>query len=668
MSPTDPGLARLEVLREFKRRMPRADPDANVSPFDQRVSTAAGGAPGADVAGMHAEARAHVRDTITAVRAGRKQSQVVLLSGAAGVGKTHLLRTFQAAAAADELGHVFVGGSNHWSIDEFQARLLDWVIEAVTAPGPNDDHLLLQRVRAIGFRAVEHLLSNPMSWKAAAARPGGWWLGRAWGRWRRPSHERLKALADARDPAVFAHFDFAAFGNAVCDRFLAERANLMHRFALRVLLLYLFPDRPEDGVGTRERVLHWFRGRGDPDYFARRLGAKEQPDREYARFEAVKLLAHLFSPEVSRQLEGKPGECPPRVLLLTFDQAEGRNELFDAEGDWAKFFAHLSELYNTLPNVVVLFTMTLGLKTRLHATMERQFRDRILMDERFTLSLPTPEQVKGLYRERVAAWVRDDPVLRDRYAQLDEPYLPFTADEVVATAGNQAVRDALLALDAAFHARVRTVAVDPLIDYLFERNVRKAAEAAATEWQYTTDHLDTLRQLLAVIGPVVAAEAGVEVQHDESMKLDATPVVRLSVTRPGTAPGITVHLARLGRTYRNGLPGLVKEVLANRTKARTFLWLVRPLPIADPLDGVDDRYHDQITADVCPVEAESAFAALTAVCDRPDRYAEPAQRAALDALVRAEVGKTYLGKLLRFARVRLDALAGAAGPVPAGQD
>ena len=61
----------------------------------------------------------------------------------------------------------------------------------------------------------------------------------------------------------------------------------------------------------------------------------------------MKLLAHLFSPAVTTELSDPAHPCRPRVFLLVFDQAEGRNELFEGDADWKDFFAHLSELYNT---------------------------------------------------------------------------------------------------------------------------------------------------------------------------------------------------------------------------------------------------------------------------------------------------------------------------------
>jgi hypothetical protein len=460
---------------------------------------------------------------------------------------------------------------------------------------------------------------------------------------------------------VFRYFDFYKFSTYVCDRFLADRANVVHRYALRVLLTYLFPDKQQTGIGTRERVLHWFRGRADDNYFTKRLGASERPDTEYGRFEAVKLLAHLFSPSVSAQLSTASVPCPPRVLFLTFDQAEGRDELFDTDDDWREFFARLSELYNSLPNVVVLFTMTLGLRNRLHAVMERQFQDRIRMDEKFTLLFPSTEQVLGLYCTRVEQWLRDDPALRTRYAGVENPYLPFTQDELLTLGGNQTVRDTLVAFDTAFHQRVGAIAVDAAIDYLFERNERKKVEANSNVWDYTAGHLKTVQALLTAVGPVLTVDAGVEIREMADVELDNVPVVRFTFGLPKQAQTIVLYLARLGKHYNGPISSLIRELLYNREKAKSFLWVVRPQPLPNSLEVVEDRYRSQFVAGVCSVAVESAFAALTAVNGNREKYKELSQLAALGDLIRTEVGSTYLGQLFRHARTKLDAL-GKASP------
>jgi hypothetical protein len=659
MSQTSPELQRLQVLQAFKRRMPRADDAENVSPFDDRVSTAHGTAAAGDLPEIHAEVRRRIRHTIEAVRDGERKSQVVLLAGDAGAGKTHLLRTFQSPALAEEVGYVYVGGSNHWHVGEFQARLLDWMIEALTAESPAQAHLLLSRVRAIGFRAVDHLLANPVAWRQCLARPRGRWLGRPLAWLRAPSYAAQKQLADARDPAVFRALDFARFSEYVCDRFLAEKSNLTHRYALRVLLMYLFPDREETGVGTRERVLHWFRGRADVAYFTRRLGASERLDRQFSLFEAVKLLVHLFSPTVSRELSGEKGECPPRVFLLVFDQAEGRNELFESDGDWMDFFAHLSELYNTLPNVVVLFTMTLGLRNHLHGLMERQFRDRIRMDEKFTLHHPDDGQVLALYRARVERWLRPDPALLESYRGLEGPYVPFDRGRVLEIAGQQAIRDALEALDAAFHQAMRDLVVESELDFHFWLNELQPLEAAQNDFEYTAGHLDTVRDLLREAGSWLPAEYGVTLDVEEVPGV-APATLALRFGDPAI-PGawVCAYLAKL--TYK-GVQGQVDEateLLFHKQKTRYTLW---PLRAGEIKAEHHPKKGDQIFPRVTPPALESRLRALGYLAGRQPDYERAGHWPAARQLIRREFDGTYLGEVFRDARRRLDGLV--AGTLP----
>jgi hypothetical protein len=237
MTPLSPELQRLEVVRSFKRKMSHQDVARNVSPFADQVSTTKDAVAAYDLPDIHAEVRERIEQTLRAVGRGECKSQIILLAGAAGAGKTHLLRTFDTRAPTSAPGHVYVGGSNQWAINEFQPRLLDWVIEALTFPSPSEENLLLKRVQAIGFRAIDNLLESPVAWRDCLARCGRGWLGWLLHRLRAPSHDSLRKLAEARDPSLFALLDFARFSEYVCDRFLADRSNLTHRFALRVLLL-----------------------------------------------------------------------------------------------------------------------------------------------------------------------------------------------------------------------------------------------------------------------------------------------------------------------------------------------------------------------------------------------------------------------------------------------
>ncbi len=644
----NPELARLDLLRSFKLRMTR--PGGNASPFEERVVTAGAGVPAAcDVPALHADIRGHIAEAVARVR-DRQQSQVVLLSGQAGDGKTHLLRHFQLPATAARHGYVFVGGSNHWEVGEFPACLLDRTVQALTAPSPAGGHLLLDRVRAVGFKAVDQLLENRPAFQRARVRSSGGLAGRVAGWFRGPPHEAAKALAAARDPAVFRLFDYPRFGDEVCDRFLAEPNNPVHRYALRVLLAYLFPDPAGSGVGTAERVVHWLRRRPDDGYFTRRLGIGDDLSRQYAVFDALRLLVHLFSPEVSAELAATDAPCEPRVFLFAFDQTEGRAELFEREEDWLTFFAHLSELYNTLPNVLVLFTMTLHLRNQLHPRMERQFQDRIRMDERFILRNPSPAEVLDLYRSRIDGWLADDPPRREAYRSHPDPHLPLGRDGLLAVAGSRSVRDTLEAFDREFRRYLAdcVLSLEPEYDFQFVLNDLRPLIDMQGEYDFTAGHLDTVRHLLAAGWLTGDGPALTEVADEDA---DGLPVLRLKFEDPTAAAAwVNVYLARLGHYYMAKISPCL-ELLKNRIKAKHSLWLIRPREFTAEHDRPEQVFCRWQLAD-----AELSFRGLLHLLGRRVEYETAGTWPAVQTIVRREVEKSYLGDLLRHARERSAAI------------
>ncbi|MCS7271970.1 MAG: hypothetical protein NZ703_12895, partial [Gemmataceae bacterium] len=506
----DLSLNQFELLRAFKIR--RCQPGAdNHSPFVDRVASHYETPPAVDVAQIHETVRQNIIEQIQAVHR-QQRSQIVLRAGEAGAGKTHLLRYFARPDLAGKYKYVFVSGSNDWKVEEFQPCVLDWLITALTRPAPTQEHLLLQRIRAIAFRALDQLVANRTVLRRCRAKRRwlGWLLGR-----RRGSHELIQRLTQARDPRVFEYLDFNEFADEVSLRFLAEPSNPIHRYALRVLLSYVFPDDTPGGLNIRDRVIHWFRRRPDDGYWLRRLGVDENLDRRYVVADAIKLLIHLFSPELSAQLSTERECHEPRIFLLAFDQAEGRQALFDSHEDWKRFFAHLSELYNNLPNLLIIFTMTLQLRHELHDGMERQFRDRIRMDDRFVLMRPEPEQIRELYRARLRHWLKDDVLLQQQYLDLpsSEQYLPFTPESVVQIAGNASLREALENLDRAFAERLRELVIGPNYDFEY---VRAEQERLAEEQpDYVNDHLVTVRSLLERLGEELNYHYGLRLEISE---------------------------------------------------------------------------------------------------------------------------------------------------------
>jgi len=653
------SLEEFDVLRSFKLRMPKLDSDGNSSPFDARIAISESqGANNVNVEELHADVRERIRETIELVRDGKRRSQILLISGAPGAGKTHTLNHFRSPDLQAELGHVFIGGSNHWRIDEFSAQLLDWVIQGLTNPSPTQDHLLLERIRTIGFRAIEHLLMDPLAWRSRLRRPA-WltrklgWIGRRLRWFRIPSRDALARQVEKRDPRVFRRFDEIEFGNYVCDRFLAEPSNPVHRYVLQVLLCYLFPDPHDRGLHVRERVLHWFRGRGDNGYFARRLGVNELADQAYKQADAVRLLAHLFSATVSSKLTTEKHPCEPRVLLLTFDQVEGRNELFSRPEEWLDFFAHLSELYNTLPNIVVLFTMTIALRDSLHAKMERQFRDRIVMDSRMVLRLPSERELQTLYRHRLEAWMLGDDELAGRYRALANPLLPFQQDEFRSLVNNRTVRDVLEDLDRAFRKRLREeVIAGARYDYLFIRNELLADCDRETEWDYTSETLDTLGELLENIGEMLCEPYGIRIKDRQRTKINNVPVMSLLFEKKAGSLSVMINLARVGRTYNEPCQQLIQNCLYDKVKDRNLLFIVRPEKMnwSPP-----PAYSSQCQSYQATAAHELILRTVRELAGRSESYAaDPELQNEFVATLSDEIRKTYVAALFQFAKERLD--------------
>jgi hypothetical protein len=650
LSETTPELRRVALLRAFKLQMLERGAE-NLSPFADRIATSHADAKRLDLSSLQAEVRDNIIQQIEAVHT-HQRSHVILLSGEAGTGKTHIVRHFARADVAEKLGYIHVGGSNHWKVEEFQPCLLDWMIQAITAPSPSSDkHLLLERIRAIGFRALGQLLENRTALKRCLSRRRRGFIGRLLGR-RRADYDTIARLTKARNPQVFRELDYSLFTDEVCNRFLAEPSNPIHRYALRVLLTYLFPDQVQTGVGTGERIIDWFRRKSDDGYWVRKLGVADDLSKRYAVADAVRLLIHLFSPELSSRLSVDGDECRSYVFLFVFDQAEGRDELFETLDDWNHFFAHLSELYNTLPNVLVLFTMTLGLRNELHPRMERQFKDRIRKDERFVLRQPTVEQVRELYRARLTAWLEREALTQGVYLELDESeqYLPFDAERVVEIGGRTSIRNALEKFDVAFReALCNDVVIEPEYDFEFVRNEQQAVIEQQSEYDYTLEHLDTVKQLIEPLQDELAAEyAGAHLTSIEEETLDSLRVLKLTFTdSESSTDWVCVYLARFGYVFAPHV-ARCRDLLFGKVKMKYSVWMVRPKDFTPSHDKPDQMKHATI-----PPDTEARLWAAVHLVSKRSEYTRAGTWASAWQIIVREIKDSYLHALFTHARDRL---------------
>jgi hypothetical protein len=653
----DDELVKLDLLRGYKQHFGRGG-DLNVSPFDEdrvvRYHTAVGQQ---DIPEIHAGVRAAVRQVIEAVHQGQP-SQVVILAGPPGMGKSHLINYFRTPERAAELGYVLVCNSNHWKVEEFEECLLDWVLEALVRPSPNKPHLLLEKVEDVAFQALSRILAHPgqvTRYKRKGAT-------RLFERLRAAvfgnDHARFVQFAQRRDPRVFRRLDFFKFSGYVCDLFLPEPGNPFHRYVLRVLLHYLFEE-------DREKVLHWLRCKPVEGHFLKSLGAQDQIDRAYKVIDTLKVLISLFTPEVTRNLSSEPGQSgQDKVFFFAFDQMEGRQELFEDKADWFKFFAQLSELYNALPNVFILFTMTLGLRNELYGKMETQFQQRIRRDQKFVLHEIPPDEILMLYRSRVCNWLGDGN--RQLWEQTEPAalrYLPLTQEEVIGLGRMKTLRLMLEEFDKEFRQRMEgTVTRDPFYDYLVSRNELRREEEEAKPFDYTEDHLAVVKQVFDGVGLSLAAGVGLTLgEVREVAPDDGLPALRIEFRAPEDGSRwVRVFLVRLPFYYNRWVQGCVR-LLQGLQIARYFLWFIRPDKV-DP--GLEESKPPQTYARELPALAHTNLRAVVRTVARRNEY-QVREWEAGEKQFLADVKACYLGELLEQAREAVSRLQGSTDPQPA---
>ncbi len=329
----DAELLRLETQRAYKMRFGR-DPEFNFSPFSaDAVTRYDTDVTASDVPMIHRQVRERIEAIINEIHHGQV-SQVVILTGNPGMGKTHLINCFRDRKKANALRYVLVCNSNHWKAPEFEECLLDWILEALVYPSLEEPHLLLARIQDIAFQALQQIVDRPGEIERFKSRSLAGFLSGLWGKVTGSEHSLFVSAIENRDLGVFRRIEFAPFAAYVCKRFLVNSSNLFHRYAMRVLLRYLF-------VEDREMVLHWLRRKPVADYFLQKLGVRDEIDRKFKVMDVIKILISLFTPDVSARLTTAGKSCPDLVFFFAFDQAEAREALFESDSEWRTFFAQL---------------------------------------------------------------------------------------------------------------------------------------------------------------------------------------------------------------------------------------------------------------------------------------------------------------------------------------
>jgi hypothetical protein len=680
-------LDRLEILRAYKKLF-AGDGTTNYSPFaGDRVVRYDTAVDAWDVPQIHEQVRTAIQEAIAELHQGQS-SRVVIFAGQAGMGKSHLLNHFRSPARQQELGYVLVGNNNYWKVQEFEECLLTWLVAALVKPSIQGPNLLLEKMEGVAFQALEQILDQPGKLPEYLGGKGVGWVGRLLAKFGRDRHAQFRQACKDRDTRIFRRLAFPRFARFVCDRFLHEKTDSFHRFVLQVLLRYLFPEHREKvcawliGQHVHASFLKQIAGSSKPErqaeppappwptdaqvhaHLLNEVGVADRLDRNYKLIETIKILVSLFSPEMDRHQAPTPPGHAGRVFFFAFDQAEGRKELFESDDDWFKFFAKLSELYNALPNVFIVFTMTTDLRNQLYPGMERQFQQRIYRDKKFVLEEVEDRDVLAIYRRRLELW--RDGRLKELEPLLDKPrfhYLPFTQEEVLAKARQKTLREMLDVFDRDFRQYLDGVVVgaDARLEFLVALNELREGEKQATAFQYTEEHLRSVELLLKHAGGRIAESQGLSLTAVDPCKTeDGFPALRLEVRKsPADKRWVRVFLARLPFMYRAKVESCL-GFLFKKGSDRNFLWLVRARPIED---GYDIKYSNQIFFRMIDASMESRLLALLRLLDKEEHIPEDKTLSAEDQdkfrkeaghILTEEIKLTYLGELFHHAAGALE--------------
>jgi hypothetical protein len=675
-------LQRLEFLREYKRIL-AGDGTTNRSPFaDDRVVRIDSQVENWDIPEVHREVRLALLENLAELHQG-KCSRVVILAGEPGIGKSHLLQYFRSPKLQEQHDYVFVGHTNNfWKVDEFEAYLLTLLVTALVRPNFQGPNLLLDKISDLAFQALEQILDRPGQIKTFLAHKALGWLGRVLGKLGPDQHTLFQKACQDRDLEIFRRLDFHRFADFVCDRFLCDKTNPFHRFVLYVLLRYLFPeDRFKVCAWLIGQQVHeeFFQGLGgpyksrreeprDPKWpspeqrdaaFQKEFGISDRLNLNFKLVDTIRILLSLFSPELNKS-GLRNDKNAAKIFFFAFDQVEGRNEIFEHDKDWFRFFAKLSELYNALPNVFIVFTMTLGLRNRLYPQMESQFRQRISRDQKFVLREIDDQEILAIYRKRLELW-REGRFSEDLQELLSLPgydLLPFRQEEILEMARKGSLRDKLETFDRQFRETMNRLVVGARIDFL----------VAVNEKEKGFKHLEAVQQLLERVPGIVLGPYGLtlilqEICHGE----DNLQALKLELATAGsTTPWVRIFLVPLSVKYRSKLSACGRLLYA-KEKNKNFLWAVRQGPKSIELDDdlMGREEQGQVFTKILGADFESRLGALLKLLDKQESLAadptwsEEAKenyRQEVEDILVEEIKLMYLGEMFQQAAEALENL------------
>ncbi|MCE9534013.1 MAG: hypothetical protein K8T89_23255 [Planctomycetes bacterium] len=682
-------LTRLEILRAYKKLF-GGDGTANRSPFSEhRIVRYDTDIEPWDVPDIYKEARDSIKQALSELHRNQLPN-VVVLAGGPGMGKSHLINYFRNPVIQEELGYILVGNSNHWKVEEFESCLLTSMVGEMLRPNPNGPNLLLSKIESIAFEALDQILKQPGKINDFRGKKRGLssrfkWLTRLL---RGDATTYFQNVVNQRNTRALRELDFLKFADFICDRFLHFRTNPFHRFVFHVLLRFLFPE-------DRRFVAAWLVGMKidatffkrigydgkeptDPDWPSAEqvaahlegtIGMSDHLDCNYKIIDTVKILVSLFGTSIGHR-DGSVNDPENRVFFFAFDQIEGRHELFESEKDWFKFFAKLSELYNSLPNVYILFTMTLLLRNDLYPRMERQFQQRIHRDQKFVLEGLEDGDILAIYRKHLESWRNGQMSQLVEY--FDRPqfqFVPFTQEQVLEQGRRKSIREMLEIFDREF----RTFLIEKVRlkearqEFLIKLNELREIEGKPNSHKYISSHLDVLHKLLERSADSITDDPELLISLYEKAKTEEGDDAYAILFKCPSVSELSIRVYVAVVPFAYAVAERFVKLLAGKGKgkARNFLWLIR----ADTMKSeYQNRKPGQVFTRAIMSGTHSRLLALLHLIGKREQFEESGELTWDDQnkfssetmeMVSKEVKNTYLGELFLQVRASFDQLGEA---------
>lgn len=600
---------RLEILSDLKQRFTRRG-DVNESPFEHnRIIGYQTDVDPLDVPEIHETARNKILTLLKGVRA-ENHSEIVLLAGDPGAGKTHLINALRSPARQQELEYVLLCGSQHWHIDQFEQYLLDLLIAALIYPAPDQPNLLNEKIEDIAFLALQQILRQPgdINRFKKKKRAGGLFSRL----FQSNVHQRFEDAIKSRDKGIFEQLDFKLFSDYVCLNYLSEPNHPFDRSVMKVLLRLLYS-------GDHDRAIAWLRGKRIESGFRKVFDYEETVERPDQFIKVIQILISLFYPSVSEKLSSEERTSKSRTFLFVFDQMEARAVLFDTQEEWRKFFGQLCEFYNALPNIFLLFTMTRALFDQHSDNLEGQFRQRFRTDPELYLEPLSNNEVKRLYVKRLQYWLGEEAsAVMEKYKRLENPVFPLKEETLVPLNLQRNSRLLLQEFDRRFREEMGKATVRVGLDFHAQVNeLRRQAQDEGSK--FIRNHTHTIQSLLRTMQVMFPDRLQISVSAMNEVFTEKHETALEVEFRDPTNPKSWLRINYLQLPYRNFEDRIEDAVslLARKSISRNLLWLAR-YPSLD--SNYKDKRSSQLFTQSLTIEEECRLQAIQHVWDKHQEY------------------------------------------------